>query len=356
MSVSYTGLQWESTNAWLRHPFSESASFISTTGVELPNDAIVDAFVFPTFDAGPWWDGIEPSPPKLVKADFGNGILEFSFNGGVLVGTMSEKGSARVVDENGADCGVVVKGPGWDGLSLSSVSMDFDGVELSSSAFCPVSVPGVSSFANEDRSVKTTCTNVEFVGDGVIKPIVERSPGNSPGDWRLRFDVYRKSESEPGVVRQLIVACVGRTPFDIADMEEMEDGNAVFLSMPSVDRDDVCWNAHREDDASIVVDTCEPETSAECPPTIPPVRNRTITICPSEVTGAIEIVPGDTSDGYKNPIRISIVPGKPNLSGVRRVPGISNEELIELAGRAMGPADTYGNGIMISIPGTGVSK
>lgn len=359
MPVSVTGLEWESSNSTISHPFSESASFACSDGSEMPLDLFVDAFVHPVVEASEGAGGMwaSPPPPRLVLVDPVSGVVELSFNGSVLSGRLSS-GTIRLTDAGGRMCGVMVAGPGMEAVMASMREIRLNpGAELSSFAYCPILSRGVSGFSVDGSPAVASSPEVVFgvSESGAIRPVLSKSDPDTDGcDWTLRFDAYRRRDPVRGIIRKVYVAKVGNTPFDISvDSNDIPDGS-VYLYTPGFDREDVCWRAHMEDAVSVVSDTCG-RSEEECPPSFPSRPSSETWICPSASVGGISFVVDNMSDGYRNPVHITAVSGEQVPVGFSRDKGTTNEELARMAERVVDVPRTRGNGIRVSIPGTGVS-
>lgn len=340
MNGIYAG--WESLNAGRRYPFSESCAMLDSKGVPLDDGVFSDASVYPVV-YGELPDGIEP--PGLVLMDPPSGEVRLSFNGGELVGRCSaESRTIDLEDGDGRPCGCLVTGPGWASEFGSMRARRFSGAFLAPSAFMPVSIPWVAGF--EDPSgARTSRMDVSFVGDGSIRPRLSDGPDGTV----LSFDAtYDRDEPFGGVVRQLVVACVGDTLFDVSVDQAMPDGTA-YVSTPVMDREDVCWHAHAEDSVSVVVDTCESTETCRSDPI--PEKDESVELCPSESGDITLTTYVHMTDGPKNPLKIDPVMGRGVQNTMRSSEGMSIEELQNEASVLTSRAGSTGNGIVIGFPG-----
>jgi len=318
-------------NSYRNYPFSESSSLLDTSGAALPSDVVVDAFMYPVVSSA--------EPIRITRINASRGVAEAECGQVALSGEYAD-GCVEFKDALGRHAGSLVCGPGWGRESSSGVDREFDGAWLSSRVCCPVVYDGVVSMTDENATWRTTRRDISFQGDGTITPVLE-DKGLGP---ELRFDAQFFSEPDTkSVVRQIVFACAGESLFDV---EEVDDGVVEVIAYP-VDRDDICWQAHREDAVSVVVDACERQE--DCQPVIVGPKWKAFTTCMTEV-GSITISADDLVN-YKNPIKVSVVDGSTSRQSPQIPDGASSKDIMKEAGKMLDRPITVGNGVMIGIPG-----
>jgi len=326
--------EFENENSYRNYPFSETASMEDRDASALATDVFVDAFLYPVVDSY--------AVPLLKLLDFSKGgLVEISVGDGTISGSFSG-GSVELYDGLGRHAGTLVCGPGWGREASAMRVREFDGVEFASSAVSVIVHPGVHSFDVGNGS-RTTRKFVEFVGDGCITPVLE----NKDTGPELSFDVQNDElPTDTLYVRQLLFVAVGRTVFDISEQSE----DTVLLTTPTMDREDVCWQAHQEDAVSTVVDTCDDSNDEPpCPSVPPPFKLEEIWMCPSQV-GDINLVAEDIL-GLKNSVHVVPVEGRMSVSSPRILPEMDADAMVNEASKMLKRPVQIGNGIKISIPG-----
>ena len=238
-SSRYAG--FENENSYRNYPFSESADLHDVSGAPFATDVFVDAFLYPVSSV--------QTGLVLSVVDFGKGGLvevALSETGEVLSGTGAD-GTVELYDYSGRHAGTLACGPGWDREIRSARRMEFEGLRFAPSVTAVVVHDGVMGF-DAGGSVATGRI-VELVGDGCVTPVLSDTQLGP----ELSFDVQDDSVVERSpVVRKIVFVVAGRTIFDV----ERQSDNAVLLTTPMLDREDVCWRAHAEDSVAAVADTC----------------------------------------------------------------------------------------------------
>lgn len=327
---------FENLNSYRNYPFSETADLNDRNGVVLAEDVFVDAFLYPIVE--------HESKVALTVLDFAKGgYVEASVVGSGRIVSGTYDGSAvELYDFFDRHVGTIVPGPGWKREMGSMRRREFAGVEFAPSAVSPIVHPGVYSMSNPDGSQRTTRRNVVLVGDGCIVPVLEEKPYG----YELHFDVQDDYvyDASP-VVRQILFAAIGRTLFDIQDQSE----DTVLATTPALDREDVCWQAHKEDAVSTIVDTCADESNDYCPAEQLPFKIQEIWKCPSEV-GDVNLVAEDIV-GLKNALHIVPVEGGIRAFTPQITEGMSPEDMSKEGAKLLERPKQVGNGIRITIPG-----
>ena len=349
-------VEHENSNAYRNYPFSEDAILVDDTGVTLATDVFVDAVLYPIV-----WNA---APIYLARMSFSQAAPEVEVSDGtvVLKGVVSG-GAVELYDALGRHGGTLVCGPGWAREAGMARKRVF-GPEavFCPQACCPVVFRGVVGlsdtpdatglgFNSEDRVWRTSRRSIVLSGDGVVTPVLAEIPGTDgdPG-FELRFDVQFSPPSNPrNTINQIVLATVGATLFDV---ESAGNGGAV-LSTPMLDREDVCWQAHKEDSIALVVDACE-DDSAACVVPLVPNNNGVVEICPDDV-GNISIM-AENALGYKNALKVSTVEGGTMAQRPQVQKGMSEEEAFQEASKMLDRPISAGNGIRISIPGLNDGK
>lgn len=331
----------ESGNLYRSYPFSEGTRVVDTDGVEFPTDVFSDAILYPILR--------ESCQLYLTKVSPHYGTVEISCGSAdksevVLTGSLSGvSDTIELYDAKGRHGGTLVCGYGWKREYESMRERVFRPMTAVFSSFVTSVIPysGVESIVFDTAS--TSRKNVVFKGDGVIEPILERDDDG----YILSFDASYVPNSEGGRVpiRQLIFVADGRTVFDIVKQSD----DTVLLTTPQMDREDLCWQAHKEDSLVSVVDTCEDETWSSCPATRIVKKNVVVSVCPSDI-GNINIVADDVL-GLKNSVKTATVDGKitPNVPVI--TDNMSTDDILEEGAKSVSQQVEKGNGLSISMPG-----
>lgn len=325
---------FENLNSYRNYPFSETADLNDVDGVVLAEDVFVDAFLYPIVD--------EMSSVSLTLVDFSKGgYVEAKVSNGQTLSGRYDGNAVELYDFFDRHVGTIMPGPGWDREMRSMRARTFKGVEFAPSAVSPIVHPGVYSMSNEEESERTTRRNIVLVGDGCITPVLE----NKPYGPELHFDVQDDYVYDMSpVVHQILFAAVGRTLFDIQDQSE----DTVLATTPSMDREDVCWQAHQEDAVAAIVDTCD-DSNDYCPPSQVPFKIQEIWKCPSEV-GDVNLVAEDIV-GLKNSLHIVPVEGGIKAVTPQITEGMNAETMAKEGAKLLERPKQVGNGIRITIPG-----
>lgn len=335
MNVVYA--QHESSNEYRSYPFAENVRLVDTDGAELATDIFVDALLCPIVH--------EARELYLQSLDFSNGEVTVGDGSVVLSGSGDERaGTIELYDAHGRHAGFLVCGEGWDRERGTMRRRSFEGVKFSSFVTSPVVYNGVESIVTPDGP-RTTRRNIVLEGDDTLTPVVDRS---GAGGYVLSFDaMYDPGVRDTnGAIRQIVFAAFGKTVFSVSEADEGE----VILATPMLDREDVCWQAHREDAVSTVVDTCEPHEA--CPPKDVPYRSERVDVCPTE-EGLVTIAT-DNAIGFRNPVHVSTIssPAAPNVPVIED--GMTEEGIVRQGEKLRARPVQIGNGVEISIPGVGL--
>lgn len=326
----------ENLNSLRNYPFAESVVVKDDNGAPLSSDVFVDAILHPIVSV--------PSLVNLASVDFVHGGEVTLLCGDIVLKGHAEKNASTMdlYDGHGRRSGTLGLGDGWQREYETFTVRRFSNAVFCSAVTCPIVYDGVEGF-DLPSGEETTRKNVVFVGDDCLTPVIERSNAGTTLSFDAIFDPGKK-ENE-GAVRQIVFAAIGKTVFSISRY----NGSSVLVTTPMLDREDICWQAHREDSVSTIVDTCE--ETPKCPEKPIPTQNQEIVVCPSEI-GSISIVADDVI-GLKNPIKIGA------LQGVQVVPTSDNksgrtiEETMDIGSEAVERPTIVGSGIKIYIPGIG---
>lgn len=350
--------EFENLNRYRSYPFSDSSSLEDAHGVAFPNDAIVDAALYPVNPDG---------DPELVLFDPMGGVAEVSCGSVSLKGSISAGSSSVELYQGGRHAGTLVAGPGFDREVASGRRREFNGTAVfASAAVCPVRHDGVTSVVFADRgSYAVGWLGMVFAGKGRMTAKSSRRPD---GDMDVFFDVEAKSRTEGdgsgsggsstedsgGYIRQIHVAVVGKTLFR-AD-PELPGGAYLWLANADwgkqgedagLDRDDVCSRAHLGDEIQVVRDTCGVDSKPCNPESDLPSKSESFVINGCNVS----LLSYDLSN-YRNPLKIEVL----SVPSVRQVPSVpsgilSVEKFGDEVSKLVATPVQAGNGIEISIPG-----
>jgi len=277
-------------NEYRNYPFAEGASLLDKNGISLATDIIVDACLYPVTTSS--------AILYLSEIDMTKGTVMVSGQGyqGTLSGNEAD-GVVELYDEKGRHAGTLVCGPGWEREKASGRVRTFSNAIFASSVCCVIPFSGVlslSSTANPGVSAKGR--NITLLGDDCITPVLEDGPRGK----RLSFDAQAPA-AKSGAVRSIVIIAKGKTPFSIEASE-----NTALLTVPEMEREDVCYQAHQEDAIATVADTCkDPSDTCE----MKPLRARTERAQISAGgSGAVSLVTPDLVN-HKNPALVSSIGG-----------------------------------------------
>ena len=339
--VLQTTIGWESSNRKRSHPFSESASLVDTEGVGLGLDVFVDAVLHPVVERGC------VAVPRLASIDPVARSVCVDVGGMEITGWSDGAGRIRLADAYGRPSGMLVPGPGWEQVEMSSRRREFDDARFAASVCCVVECPGVLRMLFGDKA--TTRQRVEIKGDDALRPVLRRADYGGI----LRFDATAGApKSSEGGVRRIMFVSFSDSLIQVSE----QDSSTVMLTSPFSSREDVCWNAHREDSASTISDTCNDETVEKCDRPVPAPGGVTEIMALPTDAGGIAMVADDTPD-FRNGVMVSTVDGTvTGTSGSSRptADGKPVRDLIsEFSSMRFGAdAMVSGNGVKVWFPGS----
>lgn len=337
-SVGMWYSEHENLNSYRNYPFSESAFLVDDDGVELAVDVFVDAFLYPILQ--------EPSELRISQLKADTGYVEVSAGDDAIAFGTEADGVFELYDSRGRHAGSIVCGPGWEREKASGRDRMFSKAWLSARACSPVIHAGVLSLSDaEDPTVMTKRRHVVFKGDDAILPHIEQGRKRQ----KLYFDVLPPVAENGNPVRQVIFAAVGKTLFSVVKASSDDDDRSALLTTPSMDKEDVCWQAHREDSVSVAVDVCEDGETPVCPPGDIPYRRESVALCADE-NGNISLV-SDNLAGYSNAVVVKPVEGTVAPQEAALSSSMSQADVIAEGSKLAGKPIRTGNGIKISIPG-----
>lgn len=342
----------ENLNSYRNYPFSEASSMLDDDGAELAADVFVDAYIYPIVS--------RPSRLKLHRILAASSEIEVRVFGDDPEGdetdedidpdsTLKGYGSSSTVelyDSRGRHAGTIVCGKGWDREVASGRERVFSNVTFSSFTCCPVIHTGVLSLANEWGTERTSRRHIIFKGDAQIKPHLV----NGPKRKQLYFDAIPLEEQRTVTpIRRMVFANSGKTLFHVSSDGSQGNKGTVFVTAPLLDREDVCWQAHKEDSVSTVADVCEEEAQEPCDKGPVPVDHGEIIICVDPM-GNVSIL-ADSTLNYKNPVVINTVGGVVQPREMSLSDKMSQDDVLHEGAKLTQKPIRFGNGIKISIPG-----
>lgn len=328
----------ENLNSYRNYPFAETANLDDTVGVALAQDVFVDAFLYPVVS--------EATELSLTRFRMPDGYVEVSGDNVLISGTY-ENGTVELYDSRGRHAGSLVCGSGWEREKASGRDRTFEGLAFASTTCSPVIYAGVLSVSDEGETMRTTRRNIVFEGDGKIVPHLENN--------KLWFDALpgEKTSSYMSPIRSILFVNEGKTLIRADEGLLLGNNTAQILGLATegihFSREDICWQAHKEDAVAVVSDTCEEEDAPACPPVeIPEVHDQFL-VC-ADGMGFINVIATDYPN-YKNPIHVATVAGQSIPQTANITPGLSVEEMVDQGSRLAAKPAVTGNGIRISIPG-----
>lgn len=332
----------ENENRYRSYPFSESCRPVDTEGVPLDDDVLVDAFLLVRG---------KTCPVRMSLLDFSSNMVEFSCGGvAVASGSFTPDSTSASLLQNGKPAGTVVFGPGLAREAASGRRREFgETALLCASCVASVNPKVVSSVSIQGRSVSASAPVVEFTESSGGR-LIPRAEKRSDGDFDLWFDVVSKFEvSERFVdsgIRRIVVVSDSGSLFS-ADEGDIA-GESVYVSIPTMSREDVCARVHLADDIMQVSDTCLADEPEPCNPDSLPVKEESSV----DMSGcSVNFMAYDLAD-YRNPVKFDVVFGTRLSTGAAAVKkGASVNEVSDAVVAASSSSAAPGNGIEISIPG-----
>ena len=385
----FTG--FENANRYRSYPFSEMSLPVDQDGVTLPSDVFIDAILYPVNSVG---------RIRMSLFDCSSGRIEFSDDNGAIAIGVPKIGDKTVwlydtlngVDPicsdrpiKGRPVGTVACGPGFDRELSTGRIHSYSGAFLSPSAVCPIAYSGVKSIrvvgnittalecleSSNPSDILLEDRNVGIVGEGNL---VCRMSGNS-NKMYMWFDVLqpyskhsdvtvyeetktgKKSNKKPKVaIKSLSVAVLGKSLFNVDCIGDDD----VLVTMETLDREDICYQANREAISSkakidICPDVeydkegmaCNPDEGGEGDPTY---KDKS---CVFEGVSDVGLLSPDFAN-YKNPVWIG---GDSDSSSHTNYPKITYDMSIESATSEIQKLHknpvSGGNTLEIAIPGAG---
>lgn len=332
--------EFENRNSNRSYPFSSDAPTDSSDGIPLPSDVFVDAIVYPPHEVE--W-------VCLSSLDFSSGRVVLSdSSGSEYEGT--ESGGTVELFLNGRRVGTVLCGHGMERERFAGRRMRFvaGDVRLSAACVVPVVLGCVTSISSGGGTVYGGIVGVE--GAGRLTSSIVAEAGPSGPENVLRFDVRAKRRSKEDfgddsspVLRTLAVFVL---PGSVLDADR-ENSSSALLSAGNLDRDDVCYHAHLEDQASMVYDTCSENVPIEC---VVPVSQKEMKSF--ELSGCSVYLHSYDLLNYRNPVKVETVQGEFAMNSPKIGSGSSESEADEEVQKLAYSQIGSGNGVRIEIPGS----
>jgi len=142
-------IEWRDSNDDRKYPFSAGAGMQADTGLELPDDAFLDAVFYPIDLSGSLY---------LSKIDKADGLVEIADSAdGSIKGTAAIVPGTELIefgDEYGRPTGTLVTGPGFDSLSNITL-LDARNATFAAACVFPQNQRGVRGFLLPDGTLVT---------------------------------------------------------------------------------------------------------------------------------------------------------------------------------------------------------
>lgn len=350
--IRYVG--HENENAYRSYPFAEGTSMADSGGLDLATDVLADAILHPVVE--------EVSRLRLSSLDFSSGRAVVVDEAGHELSGTARNGSVELRDSAGRRSGTLVCGPGWEREVSAGRTRTFNAgsAELCAAVCCPVVYAGVSSVTVEgvlressvsspfspdasrtEFSVSASGKAVVLEGDDAFVPVLDTDASGAT----LSFDAQAPAPGTEAGVRGVLAVVTGQTLFDILRVS----GSAALVTLPPLDREDVCWQARKEDAVAEVVDVCDDEEEPAGSRGSIGFRREEVMLRPT-VCGSVDLVADDAVD-YRNPLLISTAAGETRPQVYQAVEGMSVSELMAEGSKLTRRPVRSGNVVRISIPG-----
>ena len=347
----------DNENSLRRFPFSENSRLVDDDGGELGTNVFVDAIFYPVSGAGTrcfLYDIDYPSGvvrvlfcrdiPDITEYGWRDAISEKQLLTGNKTGSVIE-----FEDWRGRHAGTLACGSGWNEAARINGFKSFPLIEFSASVCCPVNPSFVTGFSDSyGRTTKKR--TVVLQGDGFIVPVLRKEKDGTPV---LSFDLvpkwYHSDVGNP--LKQLVMSGIGHRAFNLS---KMADGS-VLVDTPGLDRDAIRSYNMREAilSKSGVVDICNPSGADDnCYATFLTVSEEQTMEAEPSSSGNVNLV--SALLGAANAVSVTVVNGT-TLPVSPQYDGLSKNNAESAMKRIMSGPETHGNGIRISIPGTGHS-
>ena len=333
--------EFENENSLRTYPFAAGCIPPDDSDAEIPADVFVDAALYPINPNGELYlSSISEAGEFSISDDDGvvmtgsqNGQMVEFYDGSVFrrhVGTLMASSEEALTEFAGRG---------------SPREYTKETAAFAASCVFPVVIDGVTSLSVGGSSPATG--SIAF-SNGSSDEIRVSSRKLADGRHTLRFDVLPR----PGVVvndsiRRVICVVDGETPFRISKMSK----NTVALNLSGIDRDAVCSAAHRENQFEMT-DTCgcDGGTTGTTTKRLENVYQLAEVYVPPTAENAFYlVVPNGESDGYRNPLSITLADGAviPNTDGLEAV---VNGDGAEIADDAM-IDQISSKGVVLQVPG-----
>lgn len=332
-------IEHENENALRNYPFAESSVMEDTNGMPLSSDIFIDAVLHPIVN--------EPNAVKLDSIDFARGgVVTVSCGERIMSGKAKQDDTIlNLYDSHGRRAGTIGLGDGWKREYETYSIRQFSDMLFCSAVSCPVLYDGVEGFVLPSGE-ETTRKNVILRGDSCLLPIIDSTISGVTLSFDAVFDQVDEEQGEnknKSVIRQIIFATIGRSVFSLYS----ESDSTILVTTPPFDREDVCWQAHREDSVTTIVDTCKNQEKCRRIE-IEPKRYQ-YEVCPSDI-GSISILSYDLP-GFKNPLKIDTVQGMTVVPTYDNSENKTIDDVFNLGLKLSERPAVVGRGIEISIPG-----
>lgn len=348
--------EFENENSYRNYPFAGTAEIRSDDGVEFPSDVFVDALLYPVNPSGRMkLDEFVPSENRFSFSDENN---ENRVDG-VIVGNRGD------LTQDGRPAGTVVFGSGLKREVGSGRKWSFSNLWVSSRCVVPVPGPVVFDIEFEGQNVKTVGGFVTVRGEKRLKAIGGSKTIDGVEYQTMRFDFKQKSTREETdkddklYIKSIVIVRKPGSMLDFTGGGLYSPGSipvtcCAHLFLRGLSREDICFQANREEAVSKVFDTCvggDSDIPDICPVVEddPETRDKVRSVYDMHVF----LTTGDYI-GWRNALKITPINGsiEPNTPRVR--PSMKYDEAQEEVGKLTRSQLGYGNGIRIEVTGVGV--
>jgi hypothetical protein len=301
--------EFENENELRTYPFASGCTVKDRKGVEIGVGVLVDAALYP----------VNPSGDLYLSRIGADGTVSISDDRGVVM-TASAEGGTSLEFYDTSDLhrhvGTVVASSEEAMSGLVSVNEDrvfrSENSRFASSCVFPVINDGVTSVNVGDTGAADGDIVFANAPDDQVRVSTDET------GTKLRFDVIPRPYYE--ILKSIKhVYCIvdGKTPFRIMKLPHGGDpsipGNTIAVYLDNIDRQDICADAHREDEIQ-AMDTCTecggdvPCPEPPSPEDIPHVYQAEVVDIPNGADGAFYLaVPNMV--GYDNPLSITMQDG-----------------------------------------------
>lgn len=275
-----TNQEWRNFNRNRDYPFSAGVSRVPDTGIQIPEDAFIDAVFYPINLSGVLY---------LSRIDRAEGILEISDDESVKgTGQIGTTDTVYFVDDQSRPVGTIVLGPGFDNLSSVTISA-VEATRFSAGCVFPQNQVGVRALKLPDGTLVTG--DITIAGEDGIEVVTTVEDGKTV----IRFQAVGVQSTDDCIDLPPPCRClkIKQTEDSTLTLSQSEGTAGVVLQLGArLELEDVCPEKNIPDeDGNLPLshgDFCEEEPPQPSPePPDPGFEGE----CPTSHNGRYFIIP-----------------------------------------------------------------